>query len=110
MKTKKTISTEMIAKRNEYLVLVAKMTGLAADDIMSRCRKHELVQARFLLIWALCELCGYTRTDVAILMRMSHMNVVYAVKVMNGLQWRLKESEEQCKQMLTDYWEKGVQP
>lgn len=77
------ITTKMFAKRNRMLVLVCRLTGVPADDIMSRCRRQDIATARQLVMWALVTLCGYTHTQTGILMRRNHATVTNAVRWVN---------------------------
>lgn len=77
------ITEEMIARRNEVAMLVASLTGVPVDDIMRRCRRQRIADARKLVMWTLAVMCGYTRNNVGILMERSHANVIYAVRWVN---------------------------
>lgn len=75
MRPRKKITTEMLAKRNEWLMFISKLTGIATDDIMGRCRKDHIVIGRKLLAYALHVLEGYTTTEVGKMMGISHSSV-----------------------------------
>lgn len=62
------LTEEMFARRNEVAMLVASLTGVPVDDIMGRCRRQRIADARKLVMWALAVMCGYTRNNVGILM------------------------------------------
>lgn len=78
------ITEEMIARRNEVAMLVASLTGVPVDDIMSRCRRRDIADARKLVMWTLAVMCGYTRHNVGILMERNQSAVTYAVRWVNG--------------------------
>lgn len=75
MRPRKEITTEMLAKRNEWLMYISKLTGIATDDIMGRCRKDNIVIGRKLLAYALHVLEGYTTTEVGKMMGINHASV-----------------------------------
>lgn len=91
----------MIARRNEYLVLVSNLTGVPADDIMGNSRCERISTARQLVMWALYVLCGYSTTQVGRLMRRNHATICYAVRHM-GYGYFGKEVENYVKQ-IKDY-------
>lgn len=64
-------------------MLVASLTGVPVDDIMGRCRRQDIADARKLVMWTLAVMLGYTRNNVGILMERSHANVTYAVRWVN---------------------------
>ena len=74
----------MLETRNEYLVLISQMTGVPADDIMSRKRTERVTTARHLLIWVLTSLCGYTTLETAVLLGRSHSTIVYGREIFVG--------------------------
>lgn len=78
------LTEEMFARRNEVAMLVASLTGVPVDDIMSRCRRQRTADARKLVMWALAVMCGYTRNNVGILMEHNQSTVTYAVRWVNG--------------------------
>lgn len=75
MRPRKKITTEMLAKRNDWLMYISQLTGIATDDIMGRCRKENIVIGRKLLAYALHVLEGYTTTEVGKMMGISHSSV-----------------------------------
>lgn len=75
MRPRKEITTEMLAKRNEWLTYISKLTGIATDDIMGRCRKDHIVIGRKLLAYALHIIEGYTTTEVGKMMGINHASV-----------------------------------
>ena len=77
------LTEEMIARRNEVAMLVASLTGVPVDDIMGRCRRQDIADARKLVMWTLAVMCGYTRYNVGILMEHNHATVTYAVRWVN---------------------------
>jgi len=77
------LTEEMFARRNEVAMLVASLTGVAVDDIMGRCRRQDIADARKLVIWTLAVMFGYTRNNVAILMGRNQSTVTYAVGWVN---------------------------
>ena len=77
MKSPRIITTQMLADRNEYLSLISNLTGISSDVIMSTCRVDSVCIARFLLCWALVQLCGYSTTTVGTLLRRNHTTVWY---------------------------------
>ena len=77
------ITSEMIEQRNRLLELVSRLTGVPVDDIMGRCRRQDIADARKLVMWTLAVMCGYTRHNVGILMERSHPAVTYAVRWVN---------------------------
>ena len=64
-------------------MLVASLTGVPVDDIMGRCRRQDIADARKLVMWTLAVMCGYTRNNVGILMGHNHATVTYAVRWVN---------------------------
>ena len=84
MRPRNYISNEMIEGRNKWLVRVSEVTGVAVDDIMGHRRDENVSTARQLVMWALCELCGYSHTQVGVLMRRNHATVTYGV---NHVRW-----------------------
>ena len=83
MRPRLEITTEMFAKRNEYMVLVSNLTGVPVDDIMGGHRCENISTARHLTMWALVTLCGYSHTQTGILMRRNHATITYAVTHIN---------------------------
>ena len=77
------LTEEMVARRNEVAMLVASLTGVPVDDIMGRCRRQDIADARKLVMWTLAVMLGYTRNNVGILMERSHATVTYAVRWVN---------------------------
>lgn len=77
------ITSEMIEQRIRLLVLVSRLTEVPVDDIMGRCRRQHIADARKLVMWTLAVMCGYTRNNVGILMERSHATVTYAVRWVN---------------------------
>jgi chromosomal replication initiation ATPase DnaA len=77
------LTEETIARRNEVAMLVASLTGVPVDDIMSKCRRQDIADARKLVMWTLAVMLGYTRNNVGILMERSHATVTYAVRCVN---------------------------
>lgn len=73
------LTEEMFARRNEVARLVASLTGVPVDDIMGRCRRQDIADARKLVMWTLAVMFGYTRNNVAILMGRNQSTVTYAV-------------------------------
>lgn len=77
------ITEEMIARRNEVAMLVASLTGMPVDDIIGRCRRQDIADARKLVMWTLAVMLGYTRHNVGILMERNQSAVTYAVRWVN---------------------------
>ena len=67
----------MIKERNKFLVRISELTGISGDEILGARRFTEIVEARSLLAWALTDLCGYTTTQVGILIRRHYSSVIY---------------------------------
>lgn len=78
------ITSAMLEMRNEYMMEISNLTGVPVDEIMGRKRCLNVSTARQLTMWALVTLCGYTDTEVGILMRRNHTTVSYAVTHVNG--------------------------
>lgn len=74
----------MIEERNKWLMAVSNITKVAVDDIMGNRRDERVSTARQLVMWALCDLCAYSTTQVGILMRRNHTTVTYGV---NHVRW-----------------------
>jgi len=68
----------MLSKRDEYLMLISSITGIPSDDIMGRCRTRDISDARHLLMWALTRLCGYSTTQVGLMVHRDHASVVHS--------------------------------
>lgn len=77
------LTEEMIARRNEVAMLVASLTGVPVDDIMGRCRRQRIADARKLVMWTLAVMLGYTRHNVGILMERNQSAVTYAMRWVN---------------------------
>ena len=77
------LTEEMFARRNEVAMLVASLTGVAVDDIMGRCRRQDIADARKLVMWTLAVMFGYTRNNVSVLMGRNQSTVTYAVGWVN---------------------------
>ncbi|MBR5640439.1 MAG: hypothetical protein IKW83_12080 [Muribaculaceae bacterium] len=78
---KQTITSQMLTDRNEYLLFISNITGIASDVIMSTSRVDTVCCARYLLSWALVELCGYSTTTVGKLMRRNHATVWHGYNI-----------------------------
>lgn len=91
----------MIEQRNRLLVLVSRLTEVPVDDIMSRCRRQDIAEARHLLMWALVALCGYTHTSVGILTQRSQATVAYAVAHVVGGYYGKKT--EKLRRLIKNY-------
>lgn len=74
----------MLTKRNKCVMMVSNLTGIPVDDIMSTKRYEAISTARQLVMWALCDLCGYTHTQVGVMMRRDHTTITYAIAHING--------------------------
>lgn len=84
MRPRNYITDEIIEGRNKWLVRVGEVTGVAVDDIMGNRRDERVSTARQLVMWALCDLCAYSTTQVGVLMRRNHTTVTYGV---NHVRW-----------------------
>lgn len=78
------VTKEMLETRNEYLVLISNLTGVPADDIMSRKRTERITTARHLLMWVLTSLCGYTTLKTAVLLGRNYSMIVYGREIFVG--------------------------
>lgn len=84
MRPRNYITDEMIEERNKWLMAVSNITKVAVDDIMGNRRDERVSTARQLVMWALCDLCAYSTTQVGVLMRRNHTTVTYGV---NHVRW-----------------------
>ena len=107
MRPRLEITTEMFAKRNEYMVLVSNLTGVPVDDIMGGHRCGEIATARQLVMWALVTLCGYSHTQTGILMRRNHATITYGVNHVGGGYYGNKI--QHIRKQIQDYHETKTQ-
>ena len=96
------LTQEMLEIRNEYLMLLNRLTGVPIDDIMSKRRHEDIAMARHLLMWALYDLYGYTTMEIGAMTRRHYTTVTYAVNMVNT-QYIPKKMEE-LKNKIKEYY------
>ena len=96
------LTQEMLEIRNEYLMLLNRLTGVPIDDIMSKKRHEDIAMARHLLMWALYDLYGYTTMEIGAMTRRHYTTVTYAVNMVNT-QYIPKKMEE-LKNKIKEYY------
>lgn len=96
------LTQEMLEIRNEYLMLLNRLTGVPIDDIMSKKRHEDIAMARHLLMWTLYDLYGYTTMQIGAMTRRHYTTVTYAVKMVNT-QYVPKKMEE-LKNKIKEYY------
>ena len=96
------LTQEMLEIRNEYLMLLNRLTGVPIDDIMSKKRHEDISMARHLLMWALYDLYGYTTMEIGAMTRRHYTTVTYAVNMVNT-QYIPKKMEE-LKNKIKEYY------
>lgn len=79
VRPKHKITKEMIANRDLYLKVVSHLTSIDATDIMSIKRYRPVVKARFLLMWSLYRLLGYSLTQIGQLIGRNHASIYYGI-------------------------------
>ena len=99
MREKTRITDKMIADRNYYLGAISKLTGVPADDIMSKSRVDRISTARMLLMWVLVTQCHYTTTAVGLLLHRHHSTIIHGASLINGRMFLPQEIED-CKAYL----------
>lgn len=71
------ITPEKVAERDSLLAAVSMVTGIAAQDIIGKCRRREVVTARAIMCYVMRHELGYSSTEVAQLMRRTHAAVLH---------------------------------
>lgn len=87
---------------NRSIVLVSDITGIKSNDILSKCRRQDLVDARCLLAYALWQQGLYT-IEIAALMSCTGKHVrhqVYAIRDKIKSSMRFKTMVERLRTKL----------
>lgn len=79
------ITREMTLRRDYWLKVVSRVTGITPVLIMGRSRKQQIVIARHLLSWALYRLDGFTLMQVGQLVGHNHASVYHSVGIVEDL-------------------------
>ena len=101
MRPKLIVTTEHFRVRNEYCTLISNLTGIPVDDIMGNSHKPDIALARFVLMWALQQLCGYSSILCGRLMSRHHATCLYGKRQINF--GRLDQKTKDLIDYLSEY-------
>lgn len=64
---------------NKILEVVAKEYGVDADELISKCRKRRVAEARQMAMMLLCKVLDFASTEVGKMFGRDHSTVLYSV-------------------------------
>ena len=65
---------------------VAKFYGMTTDEVLGRCRKQELVKARFIAIYFIRNKTEFTLKTIGRMFKRDHASIIHALKTIKQVQ------------------------
>jgi chromosomal replication initiation ATPase DnaA len=76
---------------DKLFIEIEKFTGITKDQIRGKCRKQEIVQARYLFAAIMRKNTNYTLQYIGSLINRDHSNLIFYLKKMD---WFLKSEKD----------------